>query len=77
MPLKTRVVYAITERSGKIYMRRIGAGHENPDGSLDLRLEALPTDGCIHVRTFVPAPASKKPVLRLTRASRDAPWRRS
>lgn len=45
MPLKNRVVYSLTERNGKVYMRRIGAGHENPDGSLDLLLEALPADG--------------------------------
>jgi hypothetical protein len=46
-----KVVYAITERdNAKSIWTRIGSAYTNRDGSLTVRLEALPVNGVLQVR---------------------------
>ncbi len=51
---KLKMVYYISERNGKSYFTRIGIGFVNSDGSLNLKCEAWPTTGEVHVRDYVP-----------------------
>ena len=50
---KTKAVYTIVEKEGsKSIWVRIGWAHENHDGSLNLRLDALPVNGKLQVRDW-------------------------
>lgn len=50
-----KVVYVITEgKDGKKHWNRIGAAFENKDGSLNVKLDALPVSGELHIREYVP-----------------------
>lgn len=51
---KTKPVYVITERAGKTFWTRIGIAYVNRDGSLNIRLDAIPVDGALHVRDWSP-----------------------
>ncbi len=53
---KRLAVYTIVEKQGleKPFWVRIGAGFPNRDGSLNLYLDALPTNGKIHIREPFP-----------------------
>ena len=46
-----KVVYTIVEgRDGKKHWLRIGAAFENKDGSWNVRLDAMPVNGTLHIR---------------------------
>ncbi len=50
---KMKAVYTVVERKpGKSYWIRIGIGFENSDGSLNLRLDAVPVNGTLQVREW-------------------------
>ena len=51
---KYKVAYVITERNDKSYWTRIGVAFTNKDGSLNVKLEALPLGGAIHIRDYEP-----------------------
>jgi len=58
---KMKIVYAITSRDrsaevrgGRKYWNRIGVAFVNSDGSLNVKLEALPVSGELHIRDYVP-----------------------
>jgi hypothetical protein len=51
---KMKIVYVISERGGKNYWNRIGVAFVNADGSLNVKLEAIPVNGEMHVRDYVP-----------------------
>jgi hypothetical protein len=51
-----KAVFTVVERSpGKSFWTRIGVGFVNKDGSLNLRLDAIPINGTIQVRDWEPA----------------------
>lgn len=51
-----KVVFTVVERSpGKSFWTRIGVGFVNKDGSLNLRLDAVPINGMVQVRDWEPA----------------------
>lgn len=50
---KVKVVYVITERGGKNYWNRIGVAFVNHDGSLNVKLEAMPVNGELQIRDYV------------------------
>lgn len=53
----THDVYTITPYGdGQSYWTKVGAAWENQDGSLNLKLNALPVNGELHVRK----PSEKK-----------------
>lgn len=45
-------VYTIVERNQTKAWVRIGIGFVNTDGSLNLKLDAMPTNGSLHVRDY-------------------------
>jgi hypothetical protein len=51
-----KVVYTIVERPNgkKPVWLRIGAAFENRDRSLNVKLDACPTNGTLHIRDYVP-----------------------
>jgi hypothetical protein len=54
-PKSMKAVYTIVDRGpGKTFWVRIGVGFTNRDGSLNLRLDAVPVNGSIHVREWDP-----------------------
>jgi hypothetical protein len=48
-------VYTIVDRGGKTFWVRIGVGFTNRDGSLNLRLDAVPVNATLHVRDWEPS----------------------
>lgn len=50
---KMKIVYSISERDGKNYFSRIGVAFINSDGSLNVKLEAVPVNGELHIRDYV------------------------
>ena len=63
---KMKIVYVITERNGKSYWNRVGVAFVNHDGSLNVKLEAIPVNGEIHIRDYVPREEGETPGLRRT-----------
>jgi hypothetical protein len=51
---KMKIVYVITERSGRKFWNRIGVAFVNTDGSMNVKLEAIPVSGEMQVRDYVP-----------------------
>jgi hypothetical protein len=50
-----KTVYTIVERApGKSFWVRVGVGFTNRDGSLNLRLDAIPVNGQLQVRDWEP-----------------------
>jgi hypothetical protein len=48
-----KTVFTVVDRGGgKSYWTRVGIGFVNRDGSLNLRLDAIPTNGTLHVRDY-------------------------
>ena len=50
-----RVVYTIIERNQRKIWVRIGAAFSNRDGSVNVLLDAMPTNGRLQIRDWVPA----------------------
>lgn len=55
-----RVVYTIVERKNKKFWLRIGASFRNHDGSENVVLDAMPTNGQLQIRDYVPWDDSRK-----------------
>ena len=51
---KMKVVYVITKRDDKSFWNRIGVAFVNRDGSINVRLEALPVSGEMQIRDYEP-----------------------
>jgi hypothetical protein len=49
-----KVAYVITERNEKQYWNRIGVAFTNKDGSINVKLDALPTGGTLQLRDYEP-----------------------
>lgn len=45
-----KIAYVIVERNGRTYWNRIGVGFVNQDGSINVRLDALPVSGEFQLR---------------------------
>jgi hypothetical protein len=52
---RLKVCYMITTRGEKKYWNRIGVAFVNSDGSINVKLEALPVGGDFQIRDYVPA----------------------
>ena len=67
---KYKVAYVITERNEKTYWNRIGVAFTNKDGSINVKLDALPIGGTLQIRDYEPreefesngGPARARPV---------------
>jgi hypothetical protein len=51
---KYKVAYVITERNDRTYWNRIGVAFTNKDGSLNVKLDALPIGGTLQIRDYEP-----------------------
>ncbi len=47
-----KAVFTVIERSGKSYWLRVGVGFVNRDGSITLKLDAIPVNGTLQVREW-------------------------
>jgi len=65
---KMKAVYMLAEGMSKPVFRRIGVGVLNPDGTLDISLDALPVTGRLHVRDLVTAQETEPKVSNETSA---------
>ena len=60
---KMKIAYVVTQRGTNKYWTRIGVAFVNKDGSMNVKLEAVPVNGEIHVRDYVPREESAGPTL--------------
>jgi len=51
---RMKIAYVITQRNHKSFWNRVGVAFENKDGSLNVKLEAVPVSGEIQIRDYVP-----------------------
>lgn len=51
---KMKIAYVVTQRGTNKYWTRVGVAFVNKDGSMNVKLEAVPVSGEIHVRDYVP-----------------------
>lgn len=56
-----RVAYTIVERNQRKRWVRIGVAFDNRDGSINVLLDAVPTNGTIQLRKWVPEEAREGP----------------
>ncbi|HYO94400.1 MAG TPA: hypothetical protein VER33_07800 [Polyangiaceae bacterium] len=50
---KMKIAYVITTRNGKNFWNRVGVAFVNNDGSINVKLEAMPVSGEIQIRDYV------------------------
>ncbi len=60
---KMKIAYVVTQRGTHKYWTRIGVAFVNRDGSINVKLEAVPVSGEIHVRDYVPREEGQGPTL--------------
>lgn len=51
---KMKIVYVISDRNGRKFWNRIGVAFINSDGSMNVKLEAIPVSGEMQIRDYVP-----------------------
>lgn len=51
---KMKICYCVTKRNGRTFWNRIGVAFLNNDGSLNVKLEAIPVNGEIQIRDYMP-----------------------
>ena len=62
---KMKIVYVITDRGEKKFWNRIGVAFVNRDGSINVKLEAVPVKGEMQIRDYVPKEESAEAGSRL------------
>ena len=50
---KMKIVYVISERGQKSYWNRVGVAFVNNDGSINVKLDAMPVTGELQIRDYV------------------------
>jgi hypothetical protein len=51
---KMKIAYVISQRNNKSYWNRVGVAFVNSDGSINVKLEAVPVNGEVQIRDYVP-----------------------
>lgn len=69
---KMKAVYHITTRNSKRYWTRVGIGFVNRDGSINVKLDAVPVNGELQVRDFADEESSVA-AERSTNGAADLP----
>lgn len=61
---KMKLVYAIAEHNQRHVWNRVGVGFVNHDGSINIKLQALPVNGELQIRDYAEpsAPTLRSPV---------------
>jgi hypothetical protein len=49
---KMKIVYVISERNSKSYWNRVGVAFVNHDGSINVKLDAIPVSGELQIRDY-------------------------
>jgi hypothetical protein len=49
---KMKIVYVISQRNNKSYWNRVGVAFVNSDGSINVKLEAMPVSGELQIRDY-------------------------
>lgn len=49
---KMKIVYVISQRNNKSYWNRVGVAFVNSDGSINVKLEAVPVSGELQIRDY-------------------------
>ena len=63
---KMKIVYVISDRNGRKFWNRIGVAFINSDGSVNVKLEAIPVSGEMQIRDYVPRDEiASAPVTRM------------
>jgi hypothetical protein len=60
---KMKIAYVVTQRGANKYWTRVGAAFVNRDGSINVKLDAIPVSGEIQVRDYVPREENANPTL--------------
>jgi hypothetical protein len=60
---KVKIAYTVVEREngGRKFWVRVGAAFVNRDGSLNVRLDAMPVNGVLQIRDYQPREAREAP----------------
>ena len=61
MTTTTKAIYGVTERNGRNFWTRIGTAFVNRDHSINVKLDASPTNGQLHIRDADPLPERLPP----------------
>ncbi|HLV67642.1 MAG TPA: hypothetical protein VKY73_17605 [Polyangiaceae bacterium] len=61
---RMKIAYVITSRNGKNFWNRIGVAFVNQDGSINVKLEAVPVNGEIQIRDYVPRDEASSSMFR-------------
>jgi hypothetical protein len=71
-----KTVFTVIDRGGKSFWVRVGVGFTNRDGSLNLKLDAIPVNGTLQVRDWQPyekgADGGEAPLRARAPRARDA-----
>jgi hypothetical protein len=67
---KMKIAYVITQRKDRNFWNRVGVAFVNNDGSINVKLEAVPVSGEIQIRDYQPRDEFGTPSTR--NHSRDA-----
>ena len=51
---KMKIVYVVSDRKSRRFWTRIGVAFINSDGSVSVKLEAIPVSGEMQIRDYVP-----------------------
>ena len=51
---KMKIVYVISERNSRNYWNRVGVAFVNGDGSINVKLDAMPVSGQLQIRDYAP-----------------------
>lgn len=66
-----KIVYTITERGDRSYWQRIGVAYINRDGSLNVKLDAVPVNGTMQIRDWTPRDETAEERRRTNGASQS------
>ena len=63
---KVKIAYTVVERNkdGRKFWVRVGAAFVNRDGSLNVRLDAMPVNGELQIRDYQPREARESALRR-------------
>lgn len=67
-----KIVYTIAEHGERNYWRRIGVAYVNRDGSLNVKLDAVPVNGTMQIRDWTPREDSVEERRRTNGSSQSA-----
>jgi hypothetical protein len=67
---RMKIVYVVLDRNSRRNSSRIGVAFVEADGSMNVKLDAIPLSGELQIRDYVPR---EPPAARDDPAARDAP----